>query len=209
MKTIHILLFVKLTVVSIAANASTVNFKTPGVYSNDSLLQKPFELVIDSLIPKANHFVKQHGFNDDIIFIADLSIHSGLPRFAIVSLKQKKILCKGMVAHGCGNFGYSEKAAFSNLPNSNCSSPGKYKIGAKYNGNFGKAYKLYGLESSNSNAYRRNIVLHGYECVTGNITYPQYLCNSRGCPMVSYSFLKILEHYIDAAKKPLLLWIVK
>ena len=101
-----------------------------------------------------------------------------------------------------------KKAVFSNTPNSLCSSLGKYKIGVKYNGRFGKAYKLHGLENTNNKAYERYIVLHGYDCVPDETLYPEYLCNSEGCPMVSYKFLDTLSGYIDNSKKPILLWIV-
>jgi len=170
--------------------------------------EKAFENTIDSLMPLAGNFVKQKQFNEDIVFIADLSVHSGLPRFAVVSLKEKKILFKGLVAHGCGNAWFATTASFSNIPNSNCSSVGRYRIGGKYDGRFSKSYKLHGLDKTNSNALERYVVLHAYDCVPDGPAYPMYICNSRGCPMVSYKFLKLLSACIDKSSKPMLLWIV-
>lgn len=163
---------------------------------------------LDSLIELAIAFNRNNGFNEEIAFFADLSMHSGLPRFAVVDLKQKKILKRGLVAHGCGASLYAINASFSNKPGSNCSSLGKYKIGGKYKGRFGNAYKLQGLDKTNSNAYERAVVLHAYGCMQDVATYPVYSCNSKGCPMVSYKFLTTLSSYIEGSRKPLLLWIV-
>ena len=171
-------------------------------------LKKIFKGRIDSLIPLAKRFVEQNRYNNDVVFIADLSLHSGIERLVVVDLKTDSIIHKGLMAHGAGGKYWSKKAVYSNVPNSLCSSPGKYKIGISYNGRFGKAYKLHGLDRTNSKAYERFIVLHGYDCVPDNILYPEYLCNSEGCPMVSYKFLDVLSNYIDKSKKPILLWIV-
>ncbi|MCE3282868.1 MAG: hypothetical protein K0Q66_1605 [Chitinophagaceae bacterium] len=172
------------------------------------MLQRSFVNRIDSLIPLAITFTRQGGYNTDVAFIADLSLHSGLPRMAVVDLARDTIIHQGMIAHGAGGKYWSKTARFSNTPNSLCSSPGKYRIGMKYNGRFGKAYKLHGLDKSNSKAFDRFIVLHAYECVPDTILYPDYLCNSEGCPMVSHKFLDTLSSYIDKTKLPVLLWIV-
>jgi hypothetical protein len=136
-----------------------------------------------------------------------MSLHSGRKRFFIYDMKADSVMISAMVAHGaCGNL-FLADARFSNQPGCGCSSLGKYKIGSKYKGRFGDAYKLYGLDSSNSNAYERCIVLHSYYEVPDNETYPEPICNSLGCPMVSENFLKTLEPKIDGSSKPVLLWI--
>jgi hypothetical protein len=96
-------------------------------------------------------------------------------------------------------------AVFSNKVNSGCSCSGKFKVGKSYNGKFGLAYKLYGLDSCNNNAFERNIVLHSYKCVPEQETYPLPICNSRGCPMVSVEFLKKLRLYLNNSDSPILL----
>lgn len=153
-------------------------------------------------------YLEKKLFNEKYVVIADLSIHSGLPRMALIDLKSKTILDSGCVAHGYGKDAFSEKASFSNIPNSHFSSLGRYKIGTKYSGNFGSAYKLNGLDSSNSNAYSRFIVLHSYYCIPDSPPYPQYICNSQGCPMISPNFFDRLSKYIDGSSKPILLSIV-
>jgi len=176
--------------------------------SAKALLENRFKEKIDSLLPLAKIFIKSNNYNESMMFIADLSMHSGMDRFAIVDLKQDSIIHKAMVAHGVGGRYFSATARYSNVAGSLCSSPGKYKVGTRYSGRFGKAYKLFGLDKTNSNAFNRAIVLHAYECVPDEATYPQHLCNSQGCPMVSYQFLDLLSKYIDKSSKPLLLWIV-
>jgi hypothetical protein len=156
----------------------------------------------------AKQFCEQHKYNNTVFFLVDMKIHSGKKRFFAINMQNDSIVNSGLVAHGvCGIF-FSATAGFSNAPGFGCSSLGKYKIGNKYKGRFGTAYKLYGLDSTNSNAFKRNVVLHSYYEVPDNEIYPAHVCNSQGCPMVSATFLKTLAHIIDTSKKPVLLWIV-
>jgi len=165
-------------------------------------------LRITAFAKSATQFCKQHNYNSSVFFLIDMNIHSGRKRFFVVDMNSDSILAAGLVAHGaCGIF-FSATASFSNEPNFYCSSLGRYKIGSKYSGRFGTAYKLYGLDSSNSNAFKRNVVLHSYYEVPDQEIYPGHVCNSQGCPMVSKNFFKQLTSYIDASKKPVLLWIV-
>lgn len=148
-------------------------------------------------------------YNSSFCFMIDMSIHSGKNRFFVFDIDKDSILCEGLVAHGSCDNGFQLTPSFSNKANSGCSCLGKFKIGGSYKGQFGTAYKLYGLEMSNSNAYSRNIVLHSYSCVPEAETYPVPICNSRGCAMISPGFLEKLKPIIKESKKPLLLWIYK
>jgi hypothetical protein len=151
---------------------------------------------------KANHF------NTEYCFLVDMSIPSGKKRFFVYNMKSDSLEYSSLVAHGWGSSkSGNDQLAFSNIPNSCQTSLGKYKIGHSYNGTFGLAYKLYGLDNTNSNAFERAIVLHSLSHVPDSETYPENICNSAGCPMVSPSFLAILGKYIKASQKPILLWI--
>jgi hypothetical protein len=187
---------------------SPVKIKNDEKISGLAFQQNNFRQKIDSLVPLAKVFIRSNGYNEEFVFIADLSMHSGIERFAIVDLEKDSVIQNGLIAHGAGGKYFSATARYSNVPGSLCSSPGKYRVGVKYNGRFGKAYKLHGLDKTNSKAFERAVVLHAYDCVPDSMTYPAYLCNSLGCPMVSYHFLGILSKYIDKSKKPVLLWIV-
>lgn len=156
---------------------------------------------------EARKFCSNNLFDTSVCFLIDMSLPSGSNRFFVYDLSRDSVVNSGVVAHGSCNTNFLEDAKFSNDPGCGCSAKGKYKIGAKYTGRFGMAYKLFGLDSSNNNAYKRNIVLHSYYLVPDNETYPLPICNSLGCAMVSGNFLKLLSQKIDARKRPVLLWI--
>jgi hypothetical protein len=154
----------------------------------------------------ARSYTKAKGLSGDYCFLVDMSLPSGRNRFFVYDLEKDSVITEGLVAHGSCNQSFLEKPEFSNTTGSGCSSTGHYKVGYSYSGQFGKAYKLFGLDASNSNAFERAVVLHAYDCVPDYEIYPQPLCNSLGCPMLSYNFLGRLSKIIDKSKKPILLW---
>lgn len=144
-------------------------------------------------------------YNRDIAFFIDMKIHSGKNRFFIYDLKNQKIMDKGLVAHGSGSeTRVAGTLKFSNTNNSLCTALGNYSIGNSYVGKFGKAYKLFGLDTTNNNAFDRNIVLHYYFDVPYN-EQETYICNSFGCPMVNEEFYNRIEKIIDNSKKKIIL----
>lgn len=90
--------------------------------------------------------------------VVDFSKPSTERRFCIYRTTDK-LFCT-YVAHGSRSGIGSYAVRFSNQIGSRESSLGVYLIGQAYEGRYGIAYKLYGLSQSNSNAYRRQIVLH-------------------------------------------------
>jgi hypothetical protein len=148
-----------------------------------------------------------NNYSAEYCFLLDMSLPSGRNRFFIYSFQKNSIIASSLVSHGSCNTAFLKEVKFSNTSGCGCSAVGKYKIGYHYQGRFGKAYKLFGLDNTNNKAFGRNIVLHAYGCIPDKEIYPQALCNSLGCPMVSYKFLETTAHYIDASKKPILLWI--
>jgi L,D-transpeptidase-like protein len=156
---------------------------------------------------QARTFALENGYSANYCFFIDMSIHSGRKRFFVYDLDKNVVLISGLVAHGSCKEGFLTDAKFSNVPGCGCSSTGKYKIGEKYRGQYGISYKLYGLDNTNSNAYRRAVVLHGFSCIPDEEIYPKPVCNSFGCPMVSASFFSKLAYIIDKSKKPIILWI--
>lgn len=155
----------------------------------------------------AKNYIKDHQFNKSTCFLIDMRLPSGKYRFFVYNLISDTIEKEGLVTHGSGSVGDANELIFSNTPNSNCTSIGKYKIGNAYEGKFGLAYKLYGLDNTNSNAFDRFIVLHAFDCVPDYEIAPQPICVSLGCPTVSALFLQQLKTYIDKSSKPILLWI--
>jgi hypothetical protein len=154
-------------------------------------------------------YADQKGYSTKYCFLIDMSLPSGQNRFFVYDLKKKSVAYSGMVAHGSCNERFISQARFSNTNNSGCSSPGKYKVGAFYRGQYGESYRLHGLDKSNSNAFQRGVVIHGYDCVPDEEIYPRVLCNSLGCPMVSYNFFDKLSGIIQQSEKPILLWVYR
>ena len=152
-------------------------------------------------------YAREKGYSTNYCFLIDMSVNSGLKRFFVYDLNKNTVALSGLVAHGSCDQLFLENAKYSNNPGSGCTSTGLYKVGKRYYGQYGKSYRLYGLQNSNSNAFKRAVVLHGLECVPDEESYPKPICNSLGCPMVSISFLNKLSTLIDRSEKPLLLWV--
>ena len=153
-------------------------------------------------------FASENGYNEKLAFFVDFSLNSNKYRFFVIDLNSGKTLEKGMVAHGSGSESgkINGKLKFSNTDDSYCSSVGKYVIKNSYNGDFGKAYRLIGMDNTNSNALSRAIVLHRYSKVPDSETINPIVL-SLGCPMVSDSFFSTLEKYIDSSEKNIVLYI--
>lgn len=162
-------------------------------------------------VARLDQYIQTNDFNPDYCFLVDMSIPSGKKRFFVYNLKLKAVEYSALVSHGSGSYfpGCNDQLVFSNMPNSNATSLGKYKIGSAYQGKWGLSYKLYGLDSTNNNAYQRAIVLHSDAYVPQAETYPRHIYESAGCPAVSPVFLKEIGKYIRTSDKPILLWIYK
>ena len=169
--------------------------------------QKKNQSPLNSRAQEMKMYAQKKGYSNRYCFLLDMRLHSGLKRFFVYDLTKNTIAFSGLVAHGSCEDEFLIQAKFSNKPGGGCSSIGVYKVGCSYYGQYGKAYKLYGLENSNSNAFKRAVVLHSYSCVPDQEIYPKPLCNSSGCAMVSSAFLKNLSSLIDKSNKPILLWI--
>lgn len=154
-------------------------------------------------------YALDNNYNAEYVFLVDMSIPSGKNRFFVYNLKKNAIEKSSLVTHGVGSNRYEndDPLVFSNLPESQKTSEGKYKIGKPYHGKFGLAYKLHGLDKTNDKAYARDIVLHAHKRVPDKECFPEYIIVSAGCPAVSPSFLSTLDKYIKASSKPMLLWV--
>lgn len=167
----------------------------------DSLLHKTLQMA-DRL---KNYNTRQ--YNTKIGFLMDMSIESGKNRFFLMDLEKDSVMSTALVTHGRCNQNWLSGRKYSNVVGSGCTSLGRYRVGKSYYGQFGLAYKLHGLDSTNNNAFKRYVVLHSHECVPDKETHPLPLCQSDGCPTVSKAFLQELKSVIDTASKPIILWI--
>ncbi len=179
------------------------------------ITSSPDSSEVKTLSPEALSYCKKNNFNTEFYFLIDMRIHSGKNRFMIFSFSHDSVIHKALVTHGCGNNGWIGDDTritpqFSNTCESHCSSLGKYKVADRGYSQWGIhiKYLLYGLDSSNSNALKRTIVLHSWEAVTDEEIYPKGSAESWGCPAVSNNFMLKLDDLLKSSEKPVLLWII-
>jgi hypothetical protein len=146
---------------------------------------------------------EERGYDGRYAFYADLQIPSNEYRFFVLDLHTRQIVDRGLTLHGRED--EQGKPLYSNVPDSNTSSRGMYQVSYRYKGSFGKAFKLKGLDETNSNAFKRAIVLHAWYGVPDKPT-GSYMINSQGCPTVSPNFLDRLEAYIQQNGQAVLLY---
>lgn len=121
--------------------------------------------------------------NTQIIGIADFAVHSSKPRFYIVDLARGTVR-SFRVTHGSGSDrdhdGYLD--LFSNVDGSNATSSGAFRTGEVYDGAYGRAERLDGLDASNSAARSRAIVMHTAWYAEPDVVAAQHkLGRSQGC----------------------------
>jgi hypothetical protein len=161
-------------------------------------------------------FCESNNLNTDYCILIDMSIHSGKKRLFVIDFKNNTILKSAIVSHGCGNYAWSDdqtkdKPSFSNIHESHLASIGRYRIGERGWSNWGinVNYKLYGIDSTNSNAYSRLIVLHGWDAVQDEENYPFGAPEGYGCPAVSNNTMRYLDKRLKNKKKDVLMWVYK
>lgn len=160
----------------------------------------------ETRVSEIKNFLKGKNYNQEIAVFINFKTHSGKYRYFVYDLKNDKILQKAIVSHGSGSvIANSSALKFSNKEGSYQSSLGKYEIRESYIGKFGKSYRLNGLDSTNSNAMQRAIVLHSYSCIPDKES-ENLACLSLGCPMLSQVAFNETAKYIDQSKKSIILY---
>lgn len=130
--------------------------------------------------------------NNDFITIIDYTQPSTAKRMYIFNMKDRTVRNE-FVAHGM-NSGGNYARLFSNRNKSHQSSLGFYKTGEmKTTGKHVPSMYLYGLDSTNSIAAARDIIMHGADYVSpGFIRRHGRLGRSHGCPAVEKRLIKPL-----------------
>jgi hypothetical protein len=173
---------------------------------------EPQTINIIDYLPKSKvleikNYIKGKNYNQNWAVFINFKINSGKYRYFVYDLKNDRIVQKAVVAHGEGSVVKNSQALqFSNVDGSHQSSLGKYEIRESYNGKFGKAYRLDGLDETNSNARARAIVLHSYDCIEDNES-ANPACLSFGCPMLSKNAFNETAKFIDQSKQPIILYV--
>jgi L,D-transpeptidase catalytic domain len=139
--------------------------------------------------------------------VVNFDLHSKYPRLFLFDLIERSV--KGyLCAHGKGSEGTHDDGMadeFSNVDGSKASSLGIYVCAETYFGDNGYSMRLDGMESSNSRARHRAIVVHGAPYVSqATIDDSGRIGRSWGCPAVEIPHTNYL---IDALKNGSLLMI--
>ena len=187
----------------------SVNRKDKGIHplTTNTLLPNPVLATLPQKAKAAKAYARKKGFNTAVAFLIDMREDAGKNRFFVYDMEADSVRMAGLVTHGRCNKIWLTGRQYGNTIGCGCTSIGKYRVGNPYKGRFGDAYKLHGLDPSNSNAYARFVVLHSHECVPETPVYPSPICQSDGCPTVSAGFLRLLQKEINRSEKPVLLWI--
>lgn len=174
--------------------------------------------ISDNKIEEAKQFCSKNNYNTEYCIFVDFSSFSGSKRLVLYNLKENKSVFSCKCAHG--NDGSEKMEAteqsFGNEIGSHKSSLGKYRIGKKrkinsVDGMFDVSmfnipcYEMHGLEKTNSNAYKRGILIHP-DPTMNSLPLPLLPWHSFGCFSVSNSSFEILSEYISKSKRPMLLW---
>jgi hypothetical protein len=133
------------------------------------------------------------------LLIADMRERNTKPRLWALDLsdpQRPKVVLQTWVEHGIGSdpkrTGFA--SVFGNKTDSKMTSLGLYAVGERYNGKNGWSYRLIGLDSTNSNAFNREVMLHPSHFVTA-----QHQDFSEGCAAVPEGAIETMDRTWSSA----------
>ena len=139
---------------------------------------------------------RKEGYNTSIALFVDLSRHSGRNRFVVWDFEHQRPILTAPVSHGSGAKESHIRSAYAHTSNddgSHLSSLGLALIAERYEGRYGIAYRLDGLDATNSNIRQRCIVLHGWQHTTSYPIWPVATVGSFGCPVLSDAMMQRVD----------------
>ena len=148
-------------------------------------------------------FCRKEGYNTHIALFVDLSRHSGRRRFVAWDFERNVPIFTCPVSHGSGakeSHVRSTYARLSNEDGSHLSSEGRALVAERYEGRYGVAYRLDGLDDTNSNLRSRCVVLHSWKFTTSFPIWPFATVGSFGCPVLSPRMMQKLDTLLNAEK---------
>jgi hypothetical protein len=158
-------------------------------------------------------YCQERGYNTQIGILVDYSLYSGRNRYFVWDFAKGEAVVSSVSPLGCGKGRSYGRGKFSNDPGSQCTSLGHYKIGKERQMNSlnRKCFELDGLDSSNSNARSRLILLHPSSLPSISV-YPLPIISaipySAGCITMPFSkydeTAKLLKSVGD---KPVIMWV--
>lgn len=192
------------SIVIASCSCEKANNKTPD-------LNERYRGIVNTEFPEK---ARQHNADTRYLILVDYSIPSNDYRLFIWDTEQDGIVEKFWCAHGFGGGSTAEKPVFSNTYGSNCSSLGWYLIdrGVGVSGKYGYDYHAVdGLDASNSNARRREILIHSWWSVDrdyeAQIDRPMDLdMRCAGCFTTTKEGFETIDRYIKSRQKQMLLY---
>lgn len=168
------------------------------------------DIIHNEFMPRA----KRYNADTRFLILVDYSIPSNSNRLFIWNIEQDKIVEKFWCAHGFGGNSTAEKTEFSNVVGSNCSSLGWFLVDRSVGVSSNWGYKYHavdGLDACNSNARRREILIHPWSSVTYDykmqIKEPMVLDGrSAGCFTTTEDGFNTIDRYIKSQNNRILLW---
>ena len=160
---------------------------------------------------EAARYCRENGYNQRIVLLWDLAIHSGRRRFVVWNIAENRAEYAFVASHGSGSLHSHVPSAYARVSNedgSHLSSVGRALVAERYEGRYGVAYRLDGLDETNSEMRRRCIVLHGWGYTTTFPIWPLPTIGSWGCPVLSRKAMRILDGILQREEK-VLLWTYK
>lgn len=157
--------------------------------------------------------VERHNADGRYLLIVDYSIPSNDYRLFIWDTEQDCIVEKFWCAHGRGGGSTPKTPVFSNTPGSKCSSLGWYlvdkSVGVSYHWGY-KYHAVDGLDTSNSNARSRQILIHPWSSVTrdykARISRPMSTDGRcEGCFTTTDEGFATIDKYVKSCHKLMLL----
>ena len=148
-------------------------------------------------------YCRREGYNTRVALFVDLSRHSGRRRFVAWDMAQMVPIFTCPVSHGSGSersHVRSAYARFSNEDGSHLSSLGRAVVAERYEGRYGVAYRLDGLDATNTNLRSRYVVLHGWEHTTSYPIWPRATVGSFGCPVLSRRMMARVDELLQREK---------
>lgn len=145
-------------------------------------------------------FCRKEGYNTNVALFVDLSHHSGRRRFIAWDMVRNAPIFSCPVSHGSGAQRSHVRSAYARVSNddgSHLSSLGRALVAERYMGRYGVAYRLDGLEDTNSNLRPRCVVLHGWEHTTSYPIYPIPTVGSFGCPVLSRKMMRRVDELLQ------------
>lgn len=154
-----------------------------------------------------------HNLYSGSIIIVDFAIRSSQDRFFVVNTQNGAVEISSRCATGSGSGDGTYPPKFSNEPGSNCSSLGHFAVlgTRRMNTRRLNSFVLNGLDSTNSNARLRAILIHPSKTIdayadSAGILIPPSSEVSSGCFAIESAAMTKLEGIFSSAGRPMLLY---